>query len=773
MRRFLLHFVLWSSLGSASLLAQGLEVRVEDAKTQEALIGIPVQVGALVVLSDENGLAVFEGLELGRQRLLIEAMGYETREQRLEIEAGKTLYLKLALQEAAILLQTSTVTSSRFEKPLSEVTVSLEVVSPKLLENTNSVSVADVLDRIPGVSMLDDQVDIRGGAGYAQGTGSRVLILMDDLPILQADAGLAQWRDLPTENISQIEVLKGAASALYGSAAMNGIINIRTAYPTSEKPYAKISLFNTFFDAPANPDYKWWTRANAPFERGLQAAYRQRFGKWDLVAGGNLFFSSGYMRGMRTDTFFGPLDTLPNYENSGRITLNTRYRHSERLIFGLQLNANLGQSNRHLFWTRTRGGNLYEASQEAIPIRGRNLRFTIDPSVTYYDNASNRHRVQARFFYIDNDNENQQSNSSQNFFGEYQFQRRFKNLGNLDLVAGALAQQNRVVAEVYGGEAFSLANYAAYLQLERKFFERLTLSAGFRYEYNILNPGPDSVRFGRRQIAAPDQAEGKPILRFGANYQLSPATFLRASYGQAYRFPTLLEKYVSTSAGVLGVFPNPELQSETGESWELAIKQGFKLGKWQGFTDLAFFQSIYRNMLEFQFSPRLFGFNVENVGDTRIRGLEFSLAGQGKLGPLGLDLIGGYTYIDPIFLNFDSLTQENSSSEENVLKYRFRHSLKLDAQLSYEAWGLGLTGQYFSAMEAIDNYLQFNFPTIRDFREEHQGGTYLWHLRASYAWRERVKVSFLVQNLSNRLYTMRPGLLEAPRHFSLRLDLTL
>ena len=65
--------------------------------------------------------------------------------------------------------------------------------------------------------MVSSQPNIRGGSGWSYGAGSRVLLLVDDIPALQADAGLAQWDDIPVENIAQIEVVKGAASALYGS----------------------------------------------------------------------------------------------------------------------------------------------------------------------------------------------------------------------------------------------------------------------------------------------------------------------------------------------------------------------------------------------------------------------------------------------------------------------------------------------------------------------------------------------------------------------------
>jgi iron complex outermembrane receptor protein len=117
---------------------------------------------------------------------------------------------------------------------------------------------------------------------------------MDDLPVLQVDAGLPQWRDLPTENVSQIEVVKGASSALYGSTAMNGIINIRTAYPTS-KPLTKVSLSGKLFDNPRDLNNKWWTSKNMPYESNLQLAHRQKFGKLDLVAGANLYSESSFM----------------------------------------------------------------------------------------------------------------------------------------------------------------------------------------------------------------------------------------------------------------------------------------------------------------------------------------------------------------------------------------------------------------------------------------------------------------------------------------------
>jgi iron complex outermembrane receptor protein len=765
MRKYLL-FIL--SIFSTTLAAQTavLYGTVKDSISSEVLGSATIRVGSKGTVSDVLSGEYRLALPAGTHQIEISYTGYQTRNINIELAEGETKNIDFILPETATLLKIATVTSSRFAKSLAEVTVSLEVIQPDLIANRNTISVSEVLAAVPGVNMIDDQVDIRGGAGYAQGTGGRVLMLMDDMPIMQADAGLTNWRDLPTENIAQIEVLKGAASALYGSSAMNGIINIRTAYPT-ETPVTKISVFHTAYGAPSDTLNKWWNKTNAPYETGIQIGHRQRIGKkLDVVAGVNLYDNQSYIRG-------GGIDSTPNFDKKFRTTLNLRYRISDRLSISLNTNLNTGRQNRHLFWTRQLGQSLYESDPTSIPIRGNSSRITIDPSVTYFDKNNGRHRLQTRYYYIQNDNANLQSNRSTNIYGEYQYQRKFANLDNLELSAGIVGSHTSVNAEVYGDYTFGLTNAAAYLQLEKKFIERLNVSFGFRYEMNQLS-APDSVQFGFRQVAAGDTLEARPVIRLGLNYKLSEGTYLRASFGQAYRFPTILEKFVATSAGGgIRTYPNPFLTSETGWSAEIGLKQGFKIGKWQGFADVAGFWTEYFNMTEFQAEGAIFGFWVQNVGDTRISGLDGNIAGQGYLGKVKLDLLTGYTYVNPVFQDFDSLTQEGSSSDKNVLKYRFRHTFKADAQATFKGFGLGTSIQYFSFMEAIDSYLddRSNYATIPAFRDTHNTGTWLVSARASYSYKS-AKLTLLVNNLMNTEFSVRPGVLEAPRNISIRADFT-
>ncbi len=264
-------------------------------------------------------------------------------------------------------------------------------------------------------------------------------------------------------------------------------------------------------------------------------------------------------------------------------------------------------------------------------------------------------------------------------------------------------------------------------------------------------------------------------------------THLRTSWGQGYRYPTIAEKFINTAFGGGNIVrPNVKLVSETGWTAELGLKQGFKIQNWQGFVDLTGFVSEYQNMLEFILAEvRIFptltaAFESQNVGDTRIRGGEISVTGQGKIGPGTLSLLTGYTYIEPIYKSFDQTTKNSSSdTSKNVLKYRFRHMVKLDAEYSLDRFSFGAALNYNSFMENIDFVFQWDLPKpltiepftgVNQFRKNRKGASIV-DLRASFKPTKALKISLLCNNLLNAEYTLRPALLEAPRNYTLRLDL--
>lgn len=775
--RINLTFLLLLSFITAFAQNATLKGVVTDIRTGEKLPGVTVRVGASGAATDVDGMYALS-LAPGAYTAVFSFVGYESRTQDIRLGAGEMLELNIQMGDADNLLQTATVTSGKFEKPLGEVTVSLEVLKPRLLENTNTTSVDEVLTKVPGVSVIDGQANIRGGAGFSYGAGTRVLLLVDDIPALQVDAGYPNWDDFPVENIAQIEVLKGAASALYGSSAMNGIINIRTGF-AKDKPETEAAYFARTWGDPKDKSRKWWGQDTSglaqPYETGMSFVHRRKAGKLDVVLGAYGLIRDSYNK-----------DTYSRY---GRVTPNFRYRVNDRLTLGLNTNFNFGRSGSFFIWgddsTRAYQAGLNSASKSL----GR-FRYTIDPTVQYFDASGNRHKFLGRYYSVDNNNSGNQSNKSQMLYGEYQIQRQVK---SLVMTAGLVGIYTSVNAGLYGGGEYSNRNLAGYFQADYKAFNRLNLSAGVRYENNRLS-SPDTIPLdGGTVYVIPGGVtkESKPVFRLGANYQAGRATYFRASWGQGYRYPTIAEKFINTSfSGSNSVAPNPALVSETGWSAELAVKQGFQIGKWQGYVDLAAFTQEYEQMMEFVFAKVQFVpgqgigalFQSQNQGGTRIRGGEISILGQGKLGPGTLLLITGYTYTNPQYKNWNRDAGYNAASGdisrywgssdtlENVLKYRFKNVFKWDSEYQFGRSAIGLSVQYNSNMDAIDRVFEFFLPGVENFRKNHNSGFSVVDVRASQKLGKNLKISALCNNLLNEEYSYRPALLEGPRNFTLRLD---
>ena len=118
-------------------------------------------------------------------------VGYETLKKScksIEKEGGVVQLLPQAEALDAVV-----VTASISGSTVQEETVPVTVLKPYLAENGNALDLKGLVSKTPGVSIMDDQVSIRGGSGYAYGVGSRVQLLLDDLPLLSGDLGQIWW----------------------------------------------------------------------------------------------------------------------------------------------------------------------------------------------------------------------------------------------------------------------------------------------------------------------------------------------------------------------------------------------------------------------------------------------------------------------------------------------------------------------------------------------------------------------------------------------------
>lgn len=745
---FISYFI---SFLSTQLFSQSavLKGTITDAVSGESLIGASVilaeGLGSVTDLDGNFDIAA----EPGSYAVKFSYVSYATQIINVLLDSGEVKEMQIKLDPDEGILNTVVVSGSKFEKKLGEETVTLDVIKPELIENSNDVKLDETLQKVPGVNIIDGQANIRGGCGYSYGAGSRVVLLMDDMPILTGDAAFPSWDFIPIENIQQVEIIKGAASALYGSSALNGIINVRTAYPTAT-PETKFSFFNGAYFAPADTNQKWWGN-DFPFYAGASFSHKQKWNKFDLVTGAYLYNNESYMKDI--------------YNRRMRANTNLRYRINSNFAVGLNINAQVSRNASFFFWNNIDSG-LFVPYDNTIT-NNRGVKLTVDPFLNYYDKNGNRHKILMRYYQNHSKNETNQSSLGDLVYGEYQYQKHFDKI-NFVVTGGILGSYAQTIAELYGDTTYTTSNEAAYIQLDKKFFEKLNTSFGVRYEFN--------------QIAG--LKESRPVFRLGANYQLADFTYIRSSFGQGYRFPTIAEKYVSTSISLLGVYPNPDLQSETGWSAELGIKQGVRISEWQGYVDVSGFISEYFDMMEFTFGyyPETgagfpYGFKSLNIGNTRIQGIEFSLIGEGKLGTLPTTILAGYTYIDPKFQVWDSITDASSSADYNILKYRFKHTAKIDMESTIKKFRIGVSVNYFSFMEAVDaKFVEplfdgtdiYIIPGLQEFRDEHDEGDYVVDMRIAYEINSSNEISLLSNNLLNREYTIRPAMMEAPRTLTIR-----
>ena len=752
---------------SVSLLAQDayLKGKVSDIKSKETIVGASVIVDNNTgTVTDVNGNYFFK-TTAGKHKLEFKSLEFKSQVKMIELKANDTLSTDIILESDAKQLGIVVVSAGKFEQNLSEVTVSMEVLKPSLIENKSIQSVETAIDQVPGVNVIDGQANIRGGSGFSYGAGSRVLVMVDEMPMLTADAGDVKWSFLPIENCEQIEVIKGASSALFGSSAMNGVINFRTAY-AKEDPETKINYYVGAYGKPRRKEMVWWQ--GNPTYNGLNFYHAQKIKQFDIVLGGNIYNDDGYRY----------LETEQRY----RANTNLRYRFSKKLQ-GLQVgvNANTMRTKGGLFliWENADSGAYRPAGGDLS--RYTTYRTNIDPYITYNTKNDSRHTLRGRFFRTKNLNNTNQESTADVYYSEYQFQKRFEK--GLTWTIGAVYNYNEVRSGPLYGTHFS-TNASLFTQIDKK-WKKLTISFGGRGEYFKT----DSVETKENLYLLLDkskpiakQSKVKPVFRAGLNYHLFKATYIRASFGQGFRFPSVAEKYIKTSASGLDIYPNDSLRPESGWSTEIGIKQGVKIGDWKGYIDVAAFWTEYNNMMEFTFgqynpsmttAPYGLGFQSQNIGNTRIRGIDVSIIGAGKMGPIDVSMLLGYTYIDPIQTDFDieRITDTASNTtKNNLLKYRYKHTGKADIQLGYKNFSTGISMRANSFMENVDAFfVSSEFPGMKKYRAAHDQGDYIFDYRLSYQFNKKYKFSFIVNNIFNREVMGRPMDIQAPRVYAVQL----
>lgn len=749
-------------------------------------------------------------------------VGKEEVVKTVKVTEGETVTHNIVLVEKTRMIDQVVVSGSKYERKQSEETVSIEVMKGNTLQNQNVTDVAQGVQKIPGVTIADGQANIRGGAGWSYGAGSRVSVLFDDLAITTADADDAKWSVMPVENIEQIEVLKGAASAIYGSGALNGVINARLGYPT-DKPYTKFQAYTGFYDSPPAAEMKWWV-AKPQFFLGGQFADRRKVGQWDITTGLAYNNDRGY------------LDSSDSQD--ARLNMKVRYRFKkiQGLNVGLGILANWSWGKTFFIWDSI-GDKGYRPMPKTIT-QYSNGRFLIDPFITYSTKNNDRFSLRYRLITSQNKNSTGQGSIADRHIIDFSYQRLFdvSEKAKLNFIAGVAGRVDRV-APPAGDTSYLYSetttkhnanNASVYAQVDGKFFDRLNVTLGARWEYFNVD-GKNSLK---------DLTY--PLFRLGVNYQAAQATYIRASFGQGFRYPSIAEFFVNTRLGSISIFQNPNLKPEKGYSAEIGIKQGFKIGNnVVGYVDAAGFWNQYENMMEFMFAAfgkstdplAGAGFSSQNIGSARILGADAAIGAQATVRNVQFNLLVGYTFINTKSLNWDKpLTLFNSngdtirpntgmfglgqyaynnanapagidtatqitygmlsSSNTNQLKYRPTHQLKLIFGIVHKKFDVTLDYQFIAYQKNIDYaFVSYfftdiastslggnvqSFKALKQYRDAKEAAGYkgdnIVNISVGYKPVEAFKIAFIIKNLANWEWMTRPGMFQAPRSYTLQLS---
>ncbi len=660
------HGILILMLASTEAMAQTgtLVGRVTDRKTGEQLPGVNVVLQGTVrgISTDAKGEYRFASLPAATYTVVFSLVGYQrTAHPGVVVRVGDTTVADASIQAIALQTDAVIVTASRRETALEESPVSISTLDATEIERRNAVTIDDALRFVPGVNMTDWQVNIRGSSGYSRGAGSRVLMLLDGIPFLAGDTGELNYESIPAGQVDRIEVVKGASSALYGSSALGGVINVITK-PIADRPETDARLYGGLYSPPSHPEWDWG--GGARYLNGVALTHSTRIGE----AGLRLFLSEAGNDGYRQNDFTHRFNVLAKLEYPISMFQNVTFTGSVmdqrrgNFIYWKDLSHALTPADAQL------GGQVHSTRSFITGI----YNHTVSPALLYAVRAMWYHT-----WFMDSSGPDHHESRSDVLRGEASA--TWGATESQIVTFGAEGNMDRVDADIFGVR--SGGGGAGFVQDEIALLESLRLTLGARYDVQDVD-----------SIGTNSQFNPKAALL----YRPFGGTAIRASFGRGFRSPSVAEAFTQASAAGIEVVPNPSLRPERSYAYEIGVSQ--TLGE-AAYIDAAGFQTDLHDLIES-------GFNAQgkaqfsNVTEARIRGVEMS-ANFGFLGR-ALFLSLSYTYLYP-----------HDMTANDVLKYRPRNLFYASAVARLGAFTVSADFRAISRVERIDEEL-VNLGIIKD-----------------------------------------------------------
>jgi len=672
---------------------------IREAGSGRAIGAARVLLGGtlLVQQTDSGGRFRFAGLPAGAYHLRAASLGYRSDTLAITLADGERREVGLSLVPQALELTDLVVTASRRVERIEEAQVSVGTVSRTEVLERNVSQVREALAFVPGVTFNgEDQMDIRGSTGWARGVGSRVLVLLDGHPAISADGGEIIWESLPLLDLEQTEILKGASSALYGSNALGGVVNMLTSR-IGERPTTTARMYAGLYTPQSVYDFTSSTLSG----QGVTLQHSRRLGSVGARVGLSRDWSDGFTQNGRYDRW------------AGRAKLNS----SQEASHPWDVYAVWSRGDQDEFFVWRASDAPYEVKPDEIGDRSVVTQVLTGATVTPVVRSNLMLRVSPYLNFNSNDND---------FHDNQDWRKATKGGATVALSlepGGGSHSATMGVEGAYTAVRSSFAgdpgitDLALFVQDEIRFGDRVRATLGARLDSHSAT-------------GAESELSVNPKL--SAVYLPSDRLSLRASVARGYRAPAAVEQFVSTVQYGIEVIPNPDLVGERAWSGEVGAtafpRRNIRV-------EGAVFLSDYDDLIGPGIAPgEIFVFQFQNVSEARIKGLDLGV--KTSFAHEMVELQGSYLYLDSEDLETGKAlpyrSRHNVTGTLSLFKGLFgadlRFRSRVEEVLAYpadpraEITTLDLRGAYKVGVVAVQAKIRNVFNTFyTDVRERNPG----------------------------------------------------
>lgn len=564
---------------------------IQDSESNEALSGAIVRIEGTSFGAKTNAKGRFQlkNIPKTEHTVLISLIGYSSKKIVIPIEIDS---INVTLEQIPLQTNEVVVSANKKVQAVQDVPISVSVLDQRGLQDRNITRLDDALRYVPGVNIARDQISIRGSSGLAFGVGSRVSMLLDGFSLLSGDNGDIKLDILPMVDIEQIEIVKGAGSALYGTGALGGVVNIITQEP-EEKAKIKFRGYTGFYFQP--PFEQWKYRESLPMQNGFDLGYSQKFGDLGVLM----------TVGAKQNDSYRDYDDQNRQSFFGKVT----YSPSNRTQIGLISLFAVEDRTDWVYWNSLDSATLPPtATDRSIRLNAPKLMLGTYWKQIFSDATFMTARVSLfRTSFTTSHpitSPDYRSSISNSLTSEIQMNTQFSS--DFNLTYGIWGQQNDVESSIYSDKRQRFV--AGYSQAEYKPISTVTLTGGIRADYEQTDTLESTVQLSPK---------------FGATWSASSDLTFRTSFGRGFRAAMVAERYAATRVGPFTVVPNVGLNPEFSFSSEIGVNYKTQIGLIPFFIDFSFFENRLDQLIE----PRLEanGIRFTNITNARILGSELSI----------------------------------------------------------------------------------------------------------------------------------------------------